>query len=55
LYGFYPWIDSSKTYYGILARYDTSVVLTPQNSPYYQSAVCGANIRKAFMSGVQQN
>jgi hypothetical protein len=54
-YGFYPWIDASKTYYGILARYDDNPVLTPQNAPYYKSVVCGANIRKAFMSGIQQN
>ena len=22
LFGFYPWIDAGKTYYGVLARYD---------------------------------
>jgi hypothetical protein len=54
-FGFYPWIDASKTYYGILARYDDNPVLVPQNAPYYKSAVCGANIRKAFMLGMQQN
>jgi hypothetical protein len=54
-FGFYPWVDSSKTYYGILARYDNNPVLTPQNAPYYKSAICGANIRKAFMLGTQQN
>jgi hypothetical protein len=54
-FGFYPWIDASKTYYGILARYDNSATLVPQNAPYYQSAICGANIRKAFMLGKQQD
>ena len=54
-FGFYPWVDASKTYYGILARYDNNPVLAPQNAPYYKSAVCGASIRKAFVTGLQQN
>ncbi len=54
-FGFYPWINAGKTYYGILARYDNSPVLVPQNAPYYLSVICGANIRKAFMSGKVQN
>jgi len=54
-FGFYPWVDASKTYYGILARYDASVVLLAENAPYYKSALCGATIRHAFMSGKPQN
>jgi hypothetical protein len=54
-FGFYPWIDSTKTYYGIVARED----LLPgdgtiQGAPYYQSVLCGRAIRTAFMTGVPQ-
>jgi hypothetical protein len=48
-FGFYPWIDATKTYYGVLARY---APLVPQ--AYVQSAKCGALLRKAFMTGVAQ-
>jgi hypothetical protein len=44
-FGFYPWIDASKTYYGIVARVGTS------NSGY-ASAQCGRLIRKAWVTGV---
>lgn len=54
-FGFYPWIDATKTYYGIVARYDNSMPLSKQDAPYYKSVVCGAAIRKAFMSGQAQN
>jgi hypothetical protein len=47
-FGFYPWIDASKTYYGILARY--SLV----TGAYIQSVYCGRTIRKAWMTGVAQ-
>jgi hypothetical protein len=50
-YGFYPWIDSSKTYYGILAREDTNL---SGGGNGFASAKCGRNIRKAFMTGVVQ-
>jgi hypothetical protein len=47
-FGFYPWIDSSKQYYGILARRsDTS-------GAYKESAMCGRLIRAAFLTGVAQ-
>ena len=54
-FGFYPWIDATKTYYGIVARED----LLPgdgtiQGAPYYQSVLCGRAIRTAFMTGVAQ-
>lgn len=52
--GFYPWIDSSKTYYGMVARYDTNNTGNALTAPFYQSAVCGAAIRKAFTTGVAQ-
>jgi len=46
-FGFYPWIDATKTYYGILAR---------QGRPGSgaDSAICGGLIRKAWMTGKEQ-
>jgi len=46
-FGFYPWVDAGKTYYGIVARVDG---IGGGND----SAVCGAIIRKAWTTGVQQ-
>jgi hypothetical protein len=51
-FGFYPWIDASQTYYGILARESAS---TPANgSAYYNSVQCGRMIRKAYLTGQPQ-
>lgn len=46
-FGFYPWIDKSKTYYGILAR---------QGRPGsgVESAICGGLLRKAWMTAKTQ-
>lgn len=44
-FGFYPWIDASKTYYGIVARKVTG------KKSAIQSAQCGNLIRKAFITG----
>jgi hypothetical protein len=44
LYGFYPWIDASKRYYGVLAREAKNGALA--------SVDCGRLIRKAWLSGV---
>lgn len=46
-FGFYPWVDAGKTYYGIVARVD---LIGGGND----SAICGALIRKAWMTSVQQ-
>jgi CubicO group peptidase (beta-lactamase class C family) len=51
-FGFYPWIDASKTYYGILARYATPTVIG--DSVAADSIDCGRRIRKAWMTGAQQ-
>jgi hypothetical protein len=48
-FGFYPWIDKSKTYYGILARYDPL-----QASAGYKSFACGRLIRKGWELGQAQ-
>ncbi len=53
-FGFYPWIDKTKVYYGIVARYDNNATGIPSQAPYYKSVVCGEAIRKAFMTGVAQ-
>lgn len=50
VFGFYPWIDATKKYYGIVARQDNS-----PGQQGFRSALCGANIRKAFMTGQIQN
>ena len=46
LFGFYPWIDASKTYYGIVGR------VIPDGA--MDSVECGRIIRKAWLSGISQ-
>lgn len=46
-FGFYPWIDKSKTFYGIVARKDTA-------GSGSDSSLCGGLIRKAWMTGRAQ-
>lgn len=46
-FGFYPWINSTKTHYGIVAREDA-----PGSGD--ASADCGRHLRKAFATGVVQ-
>lgn len=48
LYGFYPWISSDKSRYGILARYNTGT------NAYWESVECGRLIRRAYAVGVAQ-
>ncbi len=48
VFGFYPWIDHSKTYYGVVAREDWA------KGAYINSALCGKLIRKAWFSGNPQ-
>lgn len=43
-FGFYPWIDASRSYYGIVAR---AALVGSGN----ESAACGAAIRRAWISG----
>ena len=43
-FGFYPWIDASRSFYGIVAR---TAIFGSGN----ESAACGAAIRRAWMSG----
>lgn len=45
-FGFYPWIDKTRTWYGVLARAEIGGALT--------SVSCGRLIRKAWVTGVAQ-
>jgi hypothetical protein len=45
-FGFYPWIDASKTYYGVIARANAAGAL--------ESVYCGRTVRKAWVTGVAQ-
>jgi hypothetical protein len=46
-FGFYPWIDADKRYYGVVAR------VAPAGSGY-ASAQCGRLLRKAWATGLAQ-
>jgi CubicO group peptidase (beta-lactamase class C family) len=46
-FGFYPWIDAGRRYYGIVARRDSA-------GTGHESVRCGRLIRKAWLSGVAQ-
>jgi hypothetical protein len=45
LEGFYPWISADKTRYGIVARQQLRA------NAYWESVLCGRDIRRAFTSG----
>lgn len=47
--GFYPWVDTGRRYYGIIARQSL-----PIGQQGFASAVCGRAIRLAFFSRVPQ-
>ena len=49
LFGFYPWIDASKTSYGVIARLDGTDI-----NAGVASANCGVLLRKAWSTGVAQ-
>jgi hypothetical protein len=44
-FGFYPWIDATRSYYGVLAR-------TALFGNGNESAACGAAVRRAWISGI---
>jgi len=54
-YGFYPWIDSTATYYGVISRYNSQTLGQGGEQQGYSSAQCGRLIRHAWFSGVVQN
>ena len=55
-FGFYPWIDASKSWYGIIARKDTTGTSDPGDPDAgghgFASAQCGQLIRSAWIEGV---
>jgi len=55
-FGFYPWIDASKSLYGILARdsRDNETADTSDLRPGAQSVNCGRLIRAAWVTGQAQ-
>jgi hypothetical protein len=55
-FGFYPWVDASKTYYGVLARFDAVHVddPNPKEASYITSVKCGRLIRHAWETGQAQ-
>jgi hypothetical protein len=42
-FGFYPWIDASQRWYGVLARHAMHA------TAYYESVLCGREIRAAWL------
>ena len=46
-FGFYPWIDASRTWYGVLARRGDA-------GTGIDSVLCGRQIRKAWVTGAAQ-
>jgi CubicO group peptidase (beta-lactamase class C family) len=46
-FGFYPWIDASKTYYGIVSRAGRA---QQGEGAGFASALCGQEIRRAFFT-----
>jgi CubicO group peptidase (beta-lactamase class C family) len=48
-FGFYPWIDASKNYYGIVSRAGRA---RRGEGAGYESALCGKEIRRAFFQGM---
>ena len=51
-FGFYPWIDASKTWYGVVARYDTLGGTATQVVTYQSALLCGRAIRNAWLHAV---
>lgn len=56
-FGFYPWIDASKSWYGIVARKQASQSgqdndLDQTLGEGYRSVQCGRLIRKAWVTGI---
>jgi hypothetical protein len=43
MFGFYPWIDVSQQYYGVVAREAKG------RGAYWESVLCGQAIRRAFL------
>ena len=53
IFGFYPWIDASKTYYGIVSRHQIPT-RNDEIGSGWASLQCGRLLRKAYLSGQAQ-
>lgn len=53
IFGFYPWIDASKTYYGVVSRHEIPT-RNDEIGSGWASLQCGRLIRKAYLSGQAQ-
>ena len=53
IFGFYPWIDASKMYYGIVSRHEIPA-RNDEIGSGWASLQCGRLIRKAYLSGQAQ-
>lgn len=52
-FGFYPWIDAGKQYYGMVARESRKGIVlgNEDDKPAMQSVECGRHIRRAWLTG----
>jgi hypothetical protein len=52
-FGFYPWIDAGKHWYGLVARVSMSGITSTDSfeKPAVQSVYCGRRIRTAWLTG----
>lgn len=50
-FGFYPWIDVGRSYYGVLARHTEAFTGVDEG---YASVQCGRLVRLAWLTGVSQ-
>lgn len=52
-FGFYPWVDAGRSWWGIVARHDNTGLTgdDPGQRPARDSAACGARIRAAWLRG----
>ncbi|WP_085318458.1 hypothetical protein [Derxia lacustris] len=53
-FGFYPWIDRSRTWYGIVARAAVVGIGDPEAAPSVKSVACGRALRRAWVEKVFQ-
>ncbi len=53
IFGFYPWIDKTKRYYGVVSRFSAYSGSNDIGNGY-ASYLCGKAIRKAYLSGTAQ-
>jgi hypothetical protein len=53
-FGFYPWVDTTRTHYGIVARMVAGATTGSNQPEGFNSWKCGKQIRLAYQTGVEQ-